>query len=711
VRDIRNRCSHPDFNPNSAATNKALTSAAECLIPVVHAAIEAMVREPVEGTTGKTTAYRFFLSPFAINNDSFFSDYYLEYLFPGDELSAFPEEQVSTSFKTLAKHIGTVRRELFGADQEETLSKWLQPALFPVLGLKLQSGVKLVTGEHVFEPSFVLPVAGVLPELKLELNSKEAAQSLACLIYVLPYRSSLDAVATEPEFAGLTVVEMAHRALAASGVPWAVLTNGGQFRLLAKATAHKPRCFFEIDLEEVLDRAGDNEAALAYRFWLAMFSASAFTEKGQNDGTLLERVQIGSDRHGQAIGGELKRNVYTALEELGEGCLHFLRRNRDVLETWRMASAPHVPATGFLTSDELLTDIYQESLSLMYRLLFLFYAESRNLLPMEEEMYRESYSLESIRDDIRFHIDDPDTRRVFGRGTFDLWDRLTELWDLYINPVYNGGLFDPERHPLLETIRIDDYHLSRAVDLLSRTRPGHGQQDGAGRKKISYRDLDVRHLGSIYEGILEYTARIADDDLVVVIRGSGSSAYEEYAYASELSVAERQQLVVWEQAIAENPESPYLPRGCRIAGRKDKGSYFLVYGRRESKRKSSGSYYTPDYIVQYIVENALGPLIRGECRNTNTASKGQSPPSPRPLSSKEILELKILDPAMGSGHFLVAATEYLARAYGEALIREGEDTDGRMSEDEFTRYKRRVAERCIYGVDINSMAGSCPFCA
>lgn len=201
---------------------------------------------------------------------------------------------------------------------------------------------------------------------------------------------------------------------------------------------------------------------------------------------------------------------------------------------------------------------------------------------------------------------------------------------------------------------------------------------------------------SIYEGILEYSALIADEDKVVIKRGSGSSAAEEYASVSELSKDEKQQLKEWQDAKDENPDSPRLPRGCKIVDRKEKGRYFLVFGGRESKRKSSGSYYTPDYIVQYIVENTIGLLVRGENREVDMNEV--------PLTSGQILELKVLDPAMGSGHFLVAATEYLARAYGGALIREGKDKDGLMSDEEFIRYKRMVAERCIYGVDINPMA-------
>jgi hypothetical protein len=220
-------------------------------------------------------------------------------------------------------------------------------------------------------------------------------------------------------------------------------------------------------------------------------------------------------------------------------------------------------------------------------------------------------------------------------------------------------------------------------------------------------------LGSIYEGILEYHAEIADQEKVVIKRGTSGKSAEEYVNVSELKAEDRPHLKTYRQALKDDEENPSPPRGCKVTGLIEPGEYYLIYGGRESKRKSSGSYYTPDYIVQYIVENTLGPLVRGECRSkpgpVPELLKGkpgfeEESNDIRPLSSDEILELKVLDPAMGSGHFLVAATEYLAREYGAACIREGKDKDGVMSDDEFVHYKRILAERCIYGVDINPMA-------
>lgn len=719
-RDIRNRLFHGDVNPSSPLIKKALASAAECLIPIVATAAQIIIERPVEGTTGRATAYRFFLYPFLRNSDGFFSDYYLERLFPDEELGAFPEDQAREALKFITKQLVAKETGLKQADSEETLKNWCDPALFEVLEVKPDPGVHIISEDAVFEPTLVLRRPGS-SALQGEYRGKEAAKDIAALIWILPWRSTLDAVSTDPAFESVPVTEVVHGALARSAVPWALVTNGHQIRLLSKSSAHRPRCFLEADLATMVDRRGDPQAMRAFRFVLGLFSGPSLTDLDENGKTRLERVAIGSERHGKEIGDELKQNVYSALEELGEGFLDYLRSHQAELDGWAKRKETDLPRERFLASDELLEDIYHESLSLMYRLLFLFYAESRGLLPLDDEVYQ-TYSLEALRDDVHSVLDDPDPRAYFAKGNTDLWQRLKDLFRFLdkgwgnIIPAYNGGLFDPKKHEFLERFAVGDQYLARAIDLLSRTRPRAGQSHGEGRKKVTYRDLDVRHLGSIYEGILEYSAHIADQGYVVVKTGSGRSAAEDYVAVSELTREQKQQLAAWREAIEENPNNPSLPRGCKVTGFTEKGQYYLAYGGRESKRKSSGSYYTPDYIVQYIVENTLGPLVRGECRRqpeplsegVERALKKIGAPEERrrtgPLTSDEILELKILDPAMGSGHFLVAATEFLARAYREACIREGKTPDEAGSEQEFIRAKRIIAERCIYGVDLNLMA-------
>ncbi|MDQ7826891.1 MAG: N-6 DNA methylase [Candidatus Eremiobacteraeota bacterium] len=703
ARDLRNVISHPTYNPSSIHIRHVFELASPYFIMLAEAAIETIISHPIQGTTGKTELYIAYLWPFMNNSDSFFSDYYIENLLEEAHLGSFPETTSKEKMKKISRSFKENEDSLKDADYSNTGRIWCEPFLFEALGIKPISGIKIATEKTIFTPAYIVHWNEGGSKTQSFYDGKNTGKHIACLIWLLPWSSTLDAVYRGEDYKESSYIDVVHQALIESDVPWAIITNGRQLRLLNKTTGHKPRCFFEIDLEAIKDFKGDNDALLAFRIMLCIFSGSSFDEKDMNGKTRLDKILEESQRHGKEIGDELKSNVYKALERLGDGFLNHLRRlDKQELDKWRKQYLPDIEMRHLLSSDELLNAVYQESLVLMYRLLFLFYAESRDMLPMDDEVYRVSYSLESIRDEIISVIDSPQFTQYFGEGNYLLWERLKELFSLINNgfsssiTAFNGGLFDPAQHAFIEQFAMSDRYLSLAIDHLSRTRVGAGQVRGQGRKKFTYRDLDVRHLGSIYEGILEYTACLTKEDQVSIKRSSKKNSYEEFKNISELDEKEKHDYQLWLEAYSDNHIYPQPPKNCKVTDFKKKDQYILVFGGKESKRKSSGSYYTPDYIVQYMVENTLGPLIKGENRENNLRDV--------PLSSDEILELKVLDPAMGSGHFLVAAVEYLAKAYGEALIKEGKDADGVITDEEYTQYKRRVAERCVYGVDINPMA-------
>jgi type I restriction-modification system DNA methylase subunit len=410
--------------------------------------------------------------------------------------------------------------------------------------------------------------------------------------------------------------------------------------------------------------------------------------------------------------GDLKKNVFAALEELGEGFLYHLRSRTLGAQARRRTKAARAHAKDDTALGSLLKKIENESLILTYRLLFLFCAEGRDLLPVDNESYREAHGLASILDEIIETQDKHETACKFSKDATILWESLQQLFQAVkegspgVVLSDKGGTLDQQE--LVETFKVGDYHLARAIDLLGRTQTTVGPASLTVRKKFSYNNLDIRHLGNTYESLLEYHADIAREQTVVFKRGAGNRTTEEYKSVSDLTTDELKQLKAYRQALEDDAENPHPPRGCKITKIIEQGKYYLVYGGRGSKRKSSGSYYTPDYIVEHIVEHTLGPIVRGECRHhLAPAQRGLEEASKRdvrPLTSSEILELKVLDPAMGSGHFLLAATDYLARAYGEACVREGKDGGVVMPDDCLLRYRRMVAEQCIYGIDINPMS-------
>jgi hypothetical protein len=255
-----------------------------------------------------------------------------------------------------------------------------------------------------------------------------------------------------------------------SGVDWGILTNGRLWRLYHKDSAHKQDRFYEVDLLALVE-AGDTEA---FRYFFAFFRRMAF-EPGplSLDGLLRE-----SAAYARSVGDSLKTQVYDALREVAQGFLDYA-------------------GNGLITDPATLKTIYDHSLIVLYRLLFILYAEARELLPLRESAtYRDEYSLEAIKREIV-------RRKAAGAKllptTARLWAKLTDLFQI-INEgspplhvaTFNGGLFDGQKHVFLERYTVGDAHLVEAIDKLARVNDAF----------VDYRDLAERHLGTIYEGLV-----------------------------------------------------------------------------------------------------------------------------------------------------------------------------------------------------------------
>ena len=403
---------------------------------------------------------------------------------------------------------------------------------------------------------------------------------------------------------------------------WGILTNGRQWRLYHRQTSYRLDNFYEVDLAALLTENGDLDS---FRYFYNLFRQDAFIPDPSGT-SFLDLILGESQQYTVGVSDDLKNRVYDALRLLIDGFLDF-------------------PRNGFDRTSPPLEKIQTNCLILLYRILFILYAESRGLLPVENPNYAAGYSLAALAETIHETLDRGD---LVIPTISDYWARLRGLfglindgWDDLI-PQYNGGLFNPEYHPFLENNELGNKALAQVIELLTRTERG---------ERITYRDLDVRHLGDIYEGLLEYKPQIAERDLVIVSnRGRETVAYSKSSPDQKVAYSE--------------------------------GDVYLLTDNDE--RKATGSYYTPDYIVRYIVENTLAPLCEGK-------------------TVDEILSLKILDPATGSGHFLVGVVDYLA----EELITHPDAphmTQTGSEETELAYWRRRVVESCVYGVDLNPMA-------
>jgi hypothetical protein len=368
---------------------------------------------------------------------------------------------------------------------------------------------------------------------------------------------------------------------------WCLLFNGLHVRLVDARRVYSRR-FAEVDLDAAAD-----EPAAAAALW-ALFGATAFASDASGS-TAIERLVAASEHHGVDVCRSLRDGVLEASREVMQAMV--ARRPRDAWSS------------------------FEQALTVVYRILFLLFAEARALVPMWHPIYRHSYSIESLRETAE--------RSPAPAG---LWEALRAVsrmahagcaaGDLRVTP-FNGRLFAAARTPLAERRDLDDRAIGRAVLSLA-TRPS---ADRSGRERIAYAELGVEQLGAVYEALLDY------------------------------------------EPVVE-PARP-APR--------------VTLRHGSTQRKATGSFYTPQPLAQYLVRRVLAPLVEE-------------------AKPEQILGLKILDPAMGSGAFLVAACEYLAHAYEAALIRAGGCHPSDLGPGERASIRRTIAERCLFGVDLNPMA-------
>lgn len=598
-------------------------------------------------------------------NHYLFSDYYLN-----ERLPSLPDWQNPSGLSTAIDKVKTiwisVRDTIDKTKEPQTREQLINPVL-KVLGHVYESEPSLPTNHGVKAPDYaIFPDTSSMKRAASKRGSIDYFKQAIAVAEAKRYGRPLDQKSREgtDPFDNNNPGYQIDYYLRTTGLRWGILTDGRYWRLYNLDTSFKLNKYYEVDLASLVQQNDEQ----AFKYFYLFFRREAFTGV-ENQESFLDLVFRESVHYAQAVSDKLKRAVYDALETLCEGFVKFEKNDLNL----RLH----------------LTAIYDNSLILLYRLLFIFYAESRGLLPLEtNKSYRENYSLYHLRMDIAKRIDSDEE---IPKDLPNYWSQLKNLFrsinegsssiDVY---QYNGGLFDPSRHEFLESYDIGDFYLAKAVDLLART---ENEQEKK-REFVDYRDLAIQHLGSIYEGLLEHKPRVADDEMVIV-REKGRE-----------KVVPRTEL-----------------QNQRVYGEKHQGEIYLALEKGE--RKAIGSYYTPDYIVKYIVENTLAPLINEKIegwrkRVTDLEAKAKAArgencgllekelEAARGSLANQIMSLRVLDPAMGSGHFLVRATERLA----EELATNPYIPAPRHDEDieDVDYWKRRVVERCIYGVDINTLA-------
>ena len=677
------------------------------------------------------------------NNRALFSDYYLNERLP--ELAEW-KERPEEAYHSLRELLPRLSRQTNTVEDGATFHSPMESAL-DILGFK---PVKAAGGDE--------------PDYRLYAPDNPEKPVAVCLAYswnrYLDGRDEARDAQTPDENPGARVVTV----LESGESPWAVVTNGKLWRLYSAKTHSRSTNYYEIDLDETLAMADPNEA---FRYFWLFFRRSAFvTREVQTDGQIrelnfLDRLVEESESYAKALGERLKERVFEQVfPQFAAGFIEHLKgqvgmagpRQGSLLTVSEQLALKREP------DEEFRRQVFNGTLTLLYRLLFLLYAESRDLLPVKEARGYWERSLTKLKADISEKAgpigdDVPERLRETYQASADsteLYDRLLALFsvvdrgnrDLNV-PLYNGGLFitnpnsadntqEAETARFLTSHKIPDRYLARGLDLLARDLDDKRQD----LVFIDYKSLGVRQLGSIYEGLLQFKVRIAQEKMAVV---KGKRTEEVIPY-QEAGKSKRKVLTFGRGRNA--PERVYQP-----------GDVYLENDRRE--RKASGSYYTPDHIVKYIVENTVGPVLaerfdklrpkfreaqrayrKAQERAESFRKQRMKPDDPAKVANTyaglvdDLFDLKVLDPAMGSGHFLVEVVDFICdRILGErqgflkafpwnpvtkflqdtrdTIVAEMERQEVSVDTSRLTDInllKRHVLKRCAYGVDLNPMA-------
>lgn len=621
------------------------------------------------------------------NHKGFFSDYWL-----GTVLSARGAAVARLTPAQAKKALERVTRlvEVMNGVAEPDLTRFRErfarPLLEELLGFEIR--------ENVVEPR-LRPLAA---------SNGNGGMPVALALFC-PDHSEFDAPRTRRQV---------ENGLVEGKLDYGFIISAEVLRLVRRPGQGARGAAFDLSLASATEYQDTESLSAAFR----VLSAQNFVP-GSDGARPIDLLEQESRRHSARVSNDLKQAVFEAAERIVGGFLSDVRSRPEAF-----SPPPSVNAlrdAGFLA---------------LYRLLFILYAEARDERLINHGLYQKSYSLDHIV--ARLLRTSPE---ALAANRYGLWSHLQAVFrifnegiapnlpDLENIPPRGGHLFSEEtpEGKLLRALRLDDRQTAAILLSLATSRP----RRGVGRERVSFRELEIEQLGAVYEGLLEYEPDEARETLVEV-----NVAGRELVLAPEelvrlveqkiLSVRGDIAIVADTEAARLHPEAPAnvdddedlesaddepeheseseeedkgVKRGAavKLLRRLERGAFFFKPG---AARKASGSYYTHTEIVDYLVRESLAPLVEGK-------------------SAAEIEALRVIDLACGSGHFLVGAARYLGPRLFEAYRRErGGDPplafhpDCALSAEVRSRWesegpvwcKRRIVEKCLFGVDLNPAA-------
>jgi len=467
--------------------------------------------------------------------------------------------------------------------------------------------------------------------------------------------------ATSARHTGISPVAFGLNVAARQGVPWLFVLRKDQIRIypakdgVGVGQKGQVETYLEIDLAAIdSDRAG---------LLTLIFSADAL----EPNGTANDLLQ-GSQLFASQLGSRLRERIYEhVVPQLSKSVAEHLRDQGTNLNTEGLALA------------------YRLTLRILFRLLFQAYAEDRGLLPAGRN---EGYDANSLKTIAKRIIHTPSEQ--FGKSK-TLWFDLVQVWnaidegnETWNVPAYNGGLFgtDPDVHPegaLIEKLGIQDDILGPVLQHLLLD---ISEENVLG--PVDFRSLSVREFGTIYEGLLESSLSVANQDLTVDSKG---------AWVPALKAVE---------VLAKTGD--------------------VYFHSASGERKATGSYFTPSVVVDHLIDRSLDPALDAHLERI----KKHLDSGDESAAARDFFDFRVADLAMGSGHFLVAAVDrieakmrrFLAEKETQVpginaeLYRLAQAAKNALGKDESAigeiepaaLLRRQIARRCIYGLDVNPLA-------
>lgn len=419
---------------------------------------------------------------------------------------------------------------------------------------------------------------------------------------------------------------------------WAIVSNGLRFRILRDNQALSRQAYLEFDLEALCD--GEVYSDLVVLWLLAHATRFLPRENGRPDSCWLEVWTKEAEKQGTRALTDLRGGVEKALQILGQGFVGHPKNDalRDKLRRGELK----------------LEDFHGQLLRVVYRLIFLFVAEDRELdgeslihpcddseaARLARQHYAIHYSARRLRDL---------ALQIKGSRHSDLWRQFQLLVGALSGdgdfaaareslalPILGSFLWSPAATAALNAIATTDNHNGGTelvnADFLEAIRNLAFTRQGTVLRPVDYKNLGSEELGGVYESLLALTPQISGD-----------------------------------------------------------GAKFTFAEFAGNERKTSGSYYTPDSLVQCLLDSALDPVVEEAIKGKNAIE-----------AERAILTLKVCDPAVGSGHFLIGAAHRLARHLARVrALGQGESEPSPLL---YQHALRDVIGRCLYGVDVNPMA-------